>query len=111
VIYCTDGTSVLVLDGIDGEDGAQGEQGEAGEDGTDGADAPISPYSITEAIDPCGSETAYDEVLLRLGNGSLLAHYSDGAKQHLTVIGAGSYTTTDSTNCVFVVHTDGSVTW
>lgn len=105
IISCTDGTAAYIADG------AKGDQGIKGDTGQDGAAAPVSPYTIMEAIDPCGKQTAYDEVLLKLNNGTILAHYSDGAKQFLTVVGAGNYVTTDGTSCYFTIHTDGSVTW
>lgn len=83
-IFCDDGTSAVVLHG------------------QDGADAPTT-YTVVDIIDPCGTETQYDEILLRLGNGELMAHYSHGSKQFLTFIPPGNYKTTDGTKCIFEV--------
>ncbi len=82
-----------------------------GQKGKDGKDAPDSAYQITETIDPCGKQSSYDEVILRLANKQLLAHFSTGDKQFLVLIGSGNYVTTDGTNCAFTVHENMSVTW
>lgn len=81
-IVCTDGSSVVI---------------------TDGLPAPSSPYTITSVVDPCGPQTTYDEVLLKMSNGHLLAHFSSGSNQFLTEIGPGSYVTTDGSHCYFSV--------
>ena len=75
----------------------------------------------TEMIDPCGSETSYDEILIRLPNGELVAFFTSRAYKDngnpnddvdfLTVIGAGSYQTTDGTSCSFTVDSQGNVSW
>ena len=93
VIQCTDGTTALVKNGEDGQD------------------APSSIYSIVDVIDPCGTQTRFDEVILRFADGELLAHYSDGDKQHFSFVGPGQYVTTDGTNCHFQVTEDGDVVW
>lgn len=116
-------------DGINGVDGAPGEGCEvtqisngalitcAGEtsavilNGTNGQDLTAGTYSVAEIIDPCGQQAAFDEVILRLTNGQLLAHYSDGAKQFLGLIGPGSYVTTDGTSCAFTVNNDLTVSF
>lgn len=92
-IVCTDGSEAVVING------------------TNGSDAPVSQYSVLEVIDPCGDTPGFDEVLLRLANNTLLAHYSDGQKQFLVLIGPGSYVTTDGKNCHFTVDTNMGVTW
>lgn len=92
LISCTDGSQAAILNGVDGED------------------APVSDYTIVDTIDPCGPQTAYDEILLRMGNGQLVAHYSHGSKQHLVLLGAGSWQTTDNTGCQFTVDNAGTVT-
>lgn len=105
VITC--GSDVVVI--LDGEDGQDGEQGPAGQD------APPTAYTVTELIDPCGDQAGFDEVLLRLANGTLIAYYSSGngnnRVEFLATIGPGNYQTTDSHHCQFMVHTDLSVTW
>jgi hypothetical protein len=95
VIQCSD-TLVLVKNGTDG---------------VDGKDAPQSSYMVTEIIDPCGIQSAYDEVFLRFANGEVLAHYSDGVKQHFVLVTPGTWMTTDNTNCIFTVHQDLTLTW
>lgn len=95
-ISCTDGAEAVVYNG---------------EDGQNGEAAPPTPYTVTEVIDPCGKQATFDEVLLRMSNGDLLAHFANGNNQFLTTIGAGSYSTTDGTNCYFTVNNDKSVTW
>ena len=80
-------------------------------DGIDGLDLAPSPYDIVEIIDPCGKQSAHDEVLLRLRDGSLLSHYSDGQKQFFLIVGPGSYKTSDGTGCYFNVSKDLVVAW
>lgn len=96
LIECPGAESVVVLDGARGADGAP---------------APATPYTVTEVIDPCGTGPGFNEVLLRLGNGQILAHYASGATQFLTLIGPGNYVTTDGQACYFTVHSDMTVTW
>lgn len=90
LISCTDGTSGVILNG---------------------QDAPPTPYTVTEMIDPCGDQSAFDEILLRLANDQLVAHFSSGALEFLTTLPPGSYQTTDGTNCHFIIHNDMSVSW
>lgn len=84
-------------------------------DGTPGADAPVSPLNITELIDPCGNTPGiYDEVLLRTNSGQIIASFSDnmnGNNTRLSVLEAGSFITTDGSNCHFSVDSLGNVTW
>jgi len=79
-----------------------------GEDGEDGDDAPPSPFTPVGLIDPCGDKpSVWDEVLLKLYDGSLLASFSDnanGANTRLSVLPAGTYMTTDGDACVFTVN-------
>lgn len=83
--------------------------------GADGADASVTAYTIVDVINPCGdAPSVYDEVLLKLANGSFLASFSDnasGSNTRFSIIPAGSYVTTDSTSCHFTIHADGIVTW
>jgi len=102
IISCQDGTTAIVTNGTNGIDGL---------DGTDGQDAPPTAYSVTELINPCGQTPGFNEVLLRLHNNQIIAHFSSGNLQFLSVIGPGSYVTTDSSSCQFTIHPDMSVTW
>lgn len=57
---------------------------------------------IVEVIDPCGAETNYDEVIVRLSDTALMVFFAqDGGR--LSLIGVGKYKTTDGTNCKFEV--------
>jgi hypothetical protein len=82
-----------------------------GQDGENGEDALPSPYTVSEIVDPCGDGPGYDEVILRMENGVLMAHYADGVRQFLTVIGPGTYATTDGTGCIFTITPTGEVNW
>lgn len=95
IVSCTDGTSVVILNGTDGEDGE---------------DAPPTAYSFTEVIDPCGDSPGHlDEVLFKTYDGHIVAHYSHGSQEFLTLIPPGSYVTTDGTSCYFTVDSNGDV--
>lgn len=129
IISCSDGTQVVLIngvdgidglpgrdgldgtDGVDGIDGVNGQDGTDGQNGEDGADAPPTPYTVVGLVDPCGTTPGFNEVVLRLADGSLLAHYSNGARQFLTVLVPGTYTTTQGApECQFTVHPDGLIT-
>lgn len=92
LITCPDGTASVVLNGSNGQD------------------APPTAYSVTAVIDPCGPQAAFDEVLLKLANGQIMAHFASGAQQFLALIGPGSYSTTDGTHCYFTITAEGEVT-
>lgn len=128
-ILCQDGTFAEIENGVQGEPGQDGgscsvtpmENGAliSCENGTqvailngqDGQNAPPTPYTVTEVINPCGATPGFNEVLLRLADGSLLAHYSHGNRQFLTLIGPGNYVTTQGNpECSFTVGADMSVT-
>lgn len=126
IITCPNGSNTLVIngkdgvngtngvngtDGKDGKDGRDGTDGKNGKDGTDGKDATPSAYSFTEIIDPCGKQSSFDEVLFKTVSGTIIAHYSHGSKQFLTLVPPGRYVTTDGTNCYFTITSDGKVTW
>lgn len=123
IITCTDGTQSVIFNGLKGETGDKGETGNVGDtgsagrdgvdgrDGSDGADAPIQAYGVSSVIDVCGTKPGmFNEVLLKLNNGQIMAHYSDGQKQFLSLLGPGSYQTTDGTGCFFTVTTDFQIT-
>lgn len=100
---------------VQGQPGPQGSPGIDGRDGIDGADAVLPPYTVTEIIDPCGDvPNVYDEVLLKLANGQILASFSQNGSALTTrfsLIPAGTYQTTDGTGCVFSVSSSGVVSW
>jgi hypothetical protein len=97
-----------------GQTGPTGPAGPAGAPGSDGAPGPAGAPgadAVVELLDPCGDGPGHDEVLIRLQDGRLLAHYADGRLQFLTLISTGTYVTTDSQRCVFSVSAEGEVTW
>lgn len=108
----------VICDGLNGNDGPigpQGEPGQDGQDGEDGADAPSSPYQVMQVIDPCGDASGiFDEVILKMANGSLLASFSDkanGQNTRLSLLVPGNYVTTDGSDCHFSVNGSGLVSW
>jgi hypothetical protein len=131
LVSCRAGDILVVesVEGIDGKDGKNGEScsvervengalitcpndaigvfdGEDGEDGIDGANA------VLEIIDPCGNnEGHFDEVILRLSTGDLLAYFESGSKRFLSIIDPGNYRTTDAQRCYFTVTEDLEVIW
>ena len=92
-----------------------GNSGSDGQDGEDGEDAAPTPFSPTELVDPCGdSPTAYDEVLIKLANGMLLATVSDnasGLNTRLSRVLPGTWTTTDGDHCIFTVDANNEITY
>lgn len=100
------------VNGTNGVNGIDGATGSPGPSGAAGSNAPPTDYTIVELIDPCGDGPGYDEVLLQLANGQLMAHYAGGGNlQFLTVIGPGNYSTTDSQACSFTVDSEMEVSW
>jgi hypothetical protein len=89
-----------------------------GENGQDGQDGKTPAFSAVSTIAPCGNTVAWKEQLLCLGNGKILASFSEnvnGLNTRLAFITDGSYLNTDSSNCSFNINTlsDGStqVSW
>ncbi len=101
-------------DGSNGSDGVAGADGKDGTDGKDGLDGDNLDFTPVAILDPCGDTSGLeDEVLLQLGNGTILASLSDkknGENTRLSILKPGSYQTTDGSNCNFTVHADNSVT-
>lgn len=87
-VRCPDGSSATVMNGLD---------------------APPTPYTVDHVVDPCGPQVTYDEVLLVMSNSQVLAHFSNGSNQFLTLIPPGNYVTTDGSNCYFTVEADNTV--
>jgi hypothetical protein len=94
VILCEDGTSSYIANGSDGQDG---------EDGTS---------NLVEIIDPCGTETSHDEVILVYeidGAPVFIAYFENGSKRYLTTLDEGvNYEVTDGTKCDFKIE-DGQL--
>jgi hypothetical protein len=96
--------SAVICDGANGHDG---------QDGEDGKDAPPTAFTPVALVDPCGDKPGvYDEVFVRLQNGTLIASFSDdatGTNTHFAVLTAGSYVTTDGSHCYFSVDANGNL--
>lgn len=101
-----------ICNGLAGNDGSDGRDGADGEDGEDGQDA-TSPFLPISLVDPCGDKAGvYDEVFIRMQNGTLLASFSDnsnGQNTRFSVISVGSYKTTDGSNCFFSIDANGNL--
>lgn len=65
--------------------------------------------SVVEVIDPCGDGPGYDEVLIRLSDGNIVAYFESGSNRFLSLLQPGSYRTTDATNCNFTVDNNKKV--
>lgn len=106
-------SSAEVCNGLNGVNGQDGSDGVDGVDGTNGLDAPPTAFTPVGLVDPCGdAPNTYDEVFLRLSNGTLLASFSQnasGLNTRFSVLVPGSYSTTDGDNCTFSVDNNGVV--
>lgn len=105
-------TSVTICNGINGINGINGTNGTNGKDGKDGV-IPVTPSPIT-IIDPCGKQTANDEVIIRLANNTLISSFSDSANGYNTrfaLLKPGNYITSDGTFCNFTVQPNLDVTF
>lgn len=89
--------------------GAQGSPGES----IVGPQGPEGQAAVVEVIDPClDAPGIYDEVILRLANGQLLASFSQnasGLNTRFAILTPGSYQTTDGSNCSFTVTAEGDI--
>ena len=88
--------------------------GQVGPQGIPGQNAPANQFSVVSVIDPCGDKSGvYDEVMLKLGNGSILASFSDnanGKNTRFSLLTPGSYVTTDGSMCFFTVNSNMDIT-
>lgn len=61
-------------------------------------------------IDPCGDGFGYDEVLIKLSTGQVVAYFEDKGKRHLTILTPNTlYQTTDESICTFKVDISGNI--
>lgn len=117
LIECTDGSSAFIKhgeNGTDGQDGADGQNGSDGQDGADGQNGSDGVDAVQTIIDPCGQETTHglDEVILVLSSGEVLAHFSNGSDQYLTILKKETwYVTTDGTGCRFKIDSTGEIAY
>lgn len=57
---------------------------------------------VAEVIDPCGDNVGqFDEVIIKLHDGTFIAYFESGGKRFLSVLDDGSYRTTDRQRCSF----------
>jgi len=102
--------TMIVCNGLDGEKGEKGNKGDKGDTGNTSPPAQFTPIAI---IDPCGDASGiYDEVFLKLYDGSILASFSDtvdGKNTRFVLLKNGTYQTTDGDNCVFTLM-NGAIT-
>lgn len=70
-----------------------------------------SGLRVVGVIDFCGeTPSAYNEVGLRMSDGSTLAYFENGGKRFITALKPStSYQTTDGTNCQFTTNASGLV--
>ena len=88
-----------------------GKPGDKGDQGNPGVSPTIGrPILI---IDPCGPQSQYDEVILRLPDNTLISSFSDnanGQNTRFSILKPGSYITSDSTGCYFTVDSNLNIT-
>lgn len=89
IITCENGTTAVILNG---------------------ENAAPTAYTVVEHVDVCGKQSSFDEILLRLANGQIIAHFSSGSNQFLSLLPSGNYRTTDGTNCDFAVDVNLNIT-
>lgn len=66
---------------------------------------------VVEVYDFCGNKPGHlNEVGLKLSNGKIMAYFEGNDGERLIVLNAGSYVTTDGTNCHFTVNANGEIT-
>lgn len=60
--------------------------------------------SIAKLIDPCGDHPGhFDEIIIKLGSGSMIAFFESSGKRFLTELVDGNYRTTDKQRCNFSI--------
>ncbi len=99
LIQCPDGSNTVIINGAPGRDG---DAGMAGADGAPGKDAPPTAYTFTEIKDPCGAQSAFDEILFKTAGGPYVAYFA-GSGGFLVLLHDGNYITTDGTSCQFTI--------
>lgn len=69
--------------------------------------------TVAGMIDPCGkSSSGYDEVLMRLSDGKVVAYFESGNSRHLSVLETGvRYQTGDLQACQFQVNAVGQISY
>jgi len=115
---CTNG-GVTILSATDSDDSGALEVTDANLvsatvcNGTNGLDAAPTQFTPVSIIDPCGNHpSVQDEIMLKLSNGQILASFSDnasGLNTRFSLLGAGSFITSDGSYCFFSVDGSGNI--
>jgi hypothetical protein len=73
----------------------------------------MTPFTIVGLINPCGDAPyIYDEIFLKLANGTIIASFSDdiyGTNTRFSVLAPGTFMTTDGDRCIFSVNAAGQI--
>ncbi len=91
----------------------QGPKGDKGDKGADGASVigPAGPPGVT-VVNPCDTKSLLEEVLLVTPQGVIgMYDNPDTGQAYLTVLPPGEHKTRDTTDCVFTVEPDITVSW
>lgn len=68
--------------------------------------------NIAEYLNPCGDGPGYDEVLIRMSNGKVVAYFESGNNRFLSELVPNTlYSTTDSQHCHFKVDIAGNLVY
>lgn len=60
--------------------------------------------TVKRLIDPCGDNpNNFDEKLIELSSGEIIAYFEQGSKRFLTSLSDGNYRTTDAQRCNFQI--------
>lgn len=113
VLMGVDANDNLVLDTLEVQQSNEICNGQNGSNGQNGLDAPPTPFSPTGLVEPCGDAPGvFDEVFIRLANGSIVASFSDnisGYNTRFSLLTPGTYQTTDGDNCIFSLDNNGNI--
>lgn len=113
---CANG-GVTVLSGLDinRDNSLSANEVVVSSDVCNGLNAAPTAFTPTGLVNPCGDAPGiYDEVFIKLQNGTLIASFSDnasGQNTRFSVLVAGTYRTTDGDNCVFTTDSSGNITY
>lgn len=88
-----------------------GPKGKDGALGLTGATGPKGDAGII-VVNPCDTKSLFEEVLFITPSGVVaIFHNEDTGLSYLTVLPPGQYKTSDSTDCLYTVEPDITVTW
>jgi hypothetical protein len=82
--------------------------GKTGAAGENGISPQSSEFDIINVITPCGIKAGiFNESLLELRNGDIIAYFEQGNTRFLNVLQPGYYQTSDSKACRFTIDNNG----